>query len=157
MTQPYVERERKFLVSDRSAVSGDVPTRIQQGYLVVSAKVELRVRLIGAAAILTLKSGEKFITRDEYEVEIPFALGKALYDECEWVIEKDRYTLIIADHGWDVDVFYGRNSGLVMAEVELPTPDSTIRLPSWCSTEVTGDERYYNSYLAQHPYSEWIA
>jgi len=27
--------------------------------------------------------------------------------------------------------------------------------PDWCLEEVTNDDRYYNDYLAAHPYSTW--
>jgi CYTH domain-containing protein len=39
---------------------------------------------------------------------------------------------------------------LVIAEIELKDPKDNIQLPVWIGKEVTGDNRYYNSYLAAH-------
>jgi CYTH domain-containing protein len=54
-----------------------------------------------------------------------------------------------------VDEFYGDNEGLTIAEVELSDPDEAFARPAWLGTEVTGDRRYYNSQLRQHPFTTW--
>ena len=33
--------------------------------------------------------------------------------------------------------------------------DEKVELPEWIGREVTGDVRYYNSYLSVHPFSSW--
>ena len=58
---------------------------------------------------------------------------------------------------WEIDVFNGRNSGLVMAEIELSHPDQQIELPDWVGAEVTFDQRYGNSSLSNRPISTWPA
>ena len=62
-------------------------------------------------------------------------------------IEKTRYAVAYAGRTWDVDVFAGANTGLVLAEVELNSPDEPIELPSWVGREVTNDPRFRNSKL----------
>ena len=42
-----------------------------------------------------------------------------------------------------------------MAEVELSAPDEPYEKPDWLGQEVTGDRRYYNSYLSKNPYKIW--
>ena len=42
-----------------------------------------------------------------------------------------------------------------MAEIELLDENHQIELPPWVGAEVTGQDRYYNSTLAQHPYRSW--
>jgi len=42
-----------------------------------------------------------------------------------------------------------------MAEVELNAPDEPYEKPAWLGEEVTGDRRYYNSYLTKNPYKIW--
>nr|WP_218280172.1 hypothetical protein [Verrucomicrobium spinosum] len=42
-----------------------------------------------------------------------------------------------------------------MAEIELPSEDAPFDKPSWAGAEVSHDPRYFNSRLAEHPYSEW--
>jgi adenylate cyclase len=54
-----------------------------------------------------------------------------------------------------VDVFYGENEGLVLAEVELSSEDEAFVKPGWLGQEVTGDSRYYNSMLMKNPYKSW--
>ena len=81
-------------------------------------------------------------------------------------IEKTRYTIEHAGHAWDVDVFGGANKGLILAEVELKSPDEAVSLPPWIGSEVTGDPRFRNSKLipcrlsnfcqpASNPVSMW--
>lgn len=71
------------------------------------------------------------------------------------IIEKFRYTCKIDDLTWEIDEFLGDNTGLVIAEVELPEENYPIILPDWIGKEVTGDTQYYNSNLVKHPYKEW--
>jgi len=71
------------------------------------------------------------------------------------VVEKTRYFI---EHGgmvWELDVFSGANAGLVMAEVELESETQKFDRPDWAGKEVSGDPRYYNASLAQHPFSAW--
>ncbi len=56
---------------------------------------------------------------------------------------------------FEVDVFYGDNEGLVMAEIELASPDEAFERPAWLGREVTGDRRFYNSHLLKNPYKLW--
>ena len=59
------------------------------------------------------------------------------------------------DHLWEVDVFDGANAGLVIAEIELAREDEVFAVPEWLGAEVSGDPRYFNSRLAEHPYRSW--
>jgi adenylate cyclase len=72
------------------------------------------------------------------------------------VIEKTRYRLPFGDLAWEIDVFSGDNAGLIIAELELRHERQSIELPSWIGEEVTGNQLYYNGYLAQHPFASWI-
>ena len=58
-------------------------------------------------------------------------------------------------HVFEVDEFYGDNEGLVMAEVELQSPDEPFEKPSFIGREVTGDRRFYNGHLRKYPFSVW--
>jgi adenylate cyclase len=70
-------------------------------------------------------------------------------------VEKIRFEEKIGDRVWEIDVFGGANQGLILAEVELEHEDQQIQLPAWVGKEVSGDVRFYNSYLAVHPFSSW--
>jgi CYTH domain-containing protein len=71
------------------------------------------------------------------------------------VVEKSRYFINYKGSDWVVDEFFGRNRGLLMAEIELSSEDAFFEKPDWIGEEVSGDYRYHNSYLSRNPYSEW--
>ena len=54
-----------------------------------------------------------------------------------------------------MDFFEEENEGLIVAEVELPSLETSLPLPEWIGREVTDDKRYTNGSLARHPYVEW--
>jgi len=43
----------------------------------------------------------------------------------------------------------------VMAEIELRSEDDNPVLPSFLGRELTGDHRFSNKYLTNHPFSLW--
>jgi len=69
-------------------------------------------------------------------------------------VEKIRYKIMHEGFLWEVDVFSGKNEGLVIAELELESEDQSFPRPDWLLTEVSGDRRYYNSYLSELPFQE---
>ena len=70
-------------------------------------------------------------------------------------LEKIRYERRHAGKLWEIDEFGGKNEGLVVAEIELESEDESFEKPAWGGEEVSGDARYYNSSLVEHPWSEW--
>lgn len=154
-----VEIERKFLVAGgqwREQASRSVVYR--QAYLNHDGGVSVRVRIAGEKANLNLKSATLDIRRVEFEYEIPLADAESLLDLATGnVIAKTRYFVEHGDHTWEIDVFEGANAGLVVAELELDSIDEDFGRPPWLGAEVSDDPRYYNVYLAKHPYSEWSA
>jgi adenylate cyclase len=154
-----VEIERKFLVIS-DVFKSDVlrQNHIAQGYLSFVPERAVRVRIKGEKGYLTIKgkTNESGLSRFEWEKEIPVAEAKELLQLCEkGVIEKIRYEIQVGQHIFEVDEFYGENKGLIMAEVELQSETETFETPIWLGEEVTNDNRYYNSYLSQHPFASW--
>jgi len=151
-----VEIERRFLVDrdiSRLCRNGE---RIVQGYLPSTGQQTVRVRVAGTQGYLTIKGKRQGCSRLEYEWEISPALAaEVIRHSCDGqVIEKTRYRVCHAGLTWDVDVFEGANAGLVIAEVELESPDQPVPLPDWVGREVTSDQRFSNSSLSrvpQHP------
>ena len=154
-----LEIERKFLVHDPSVVAGLVGTVIRQGYLSVDPDRTVRVRVADRRASVTIKgpSSESGASRAEFEYEIPTEDAAELLDRLALrpLIEKTRYRVTAGRLVWEIDVFEGANEGLVMAEVEVPSEATAVVLPGWAGEEVTGDPRYYNASLVDHPYREW--
>lgn len=152
------EIERKFLVKGDYKSQSSKSFRIRQGYLSLSGTNVVRVRTKDEKAFVTIKSIPKEVTikRNEWEYEIPVSDAEEMLLLCESVIiDKTRYLVNAGNHVFEVDEFYGDNEGLLIAEVELDDENETFEKPDWLGDEVTGDIRYYNSYLSLHPYQEW--
>jgi len=153
-----IEIERKFLVEGeawRSAVS--VSRRIRQFYLCEDKQASIRVRISDDRhAWLTIKSATAGLRRSEFEYAIPLEDANAMAQLAQGdIVEKVRNLVPMGGVCWEVDVFSGENSGLVVAEVELSSEDQTVALPDWIGCEVTDDPRYQNASLALHPYARW--
>lgn len=152
------ETERKFIVKGDFSPYVGYSRHIMQGYLNSSPDRTVRVRIKGEKGYITVKgpSDEAGLSRYEWEKEIDIADAEELMSLCEsGIIDKTRYYVTFEDHLFEVDVFHGENEGLVLAEVELASPDESFACPHWLGDEVTGDVRYYNSYLSAHPFSAW--
>ncbi len=151
------EIERKFLLKNdgwRRGVSHSV--RMCQAYLGDAGRASVRVRIAGDEANLNIKSGTLAIERLEFEYPIPVADAAELLQLClDHPVEKTRHYVPDGEHLWEIDEFEGANAGLVVAEIELRDPAEAHPQPAWLGREVSLDERYYNVYLARHPYREW--
>ena len=153
------EIERKFLVLDDSYKhEAFSKSRIQQGYICSERGRTVRIRIREDHAYVTIKgpSVDGGLARSEFEYEIPLADAEQLMALCEpGIIDKVRWLVKSGDHTFEVDEFFGDNEGLVMAEVELSSPDEQPIIPHFIGKEVTGDRRYYNSQLRRNPYRLW--
>jgi CYTH domain-containing protein len=155
-----MEIERKFLVRNDVFIDASFASqRIVQGYICADAQRSVRVRIYGGKGFLTIKSAANERGWSRYEFEQPLTLEDAedLMQLClPGRIEKVRhYVKAACGRVWEVDVFHGANQGLIVAEIELASEDETFPLPSWIAEEVSGDPKYYNLMLSQHPYSSW--
>ena len=180
-----LEIERRFLVVGqgwRPHVRWQA--RLQQGYLVSGAAgLTLRVRTseplaaggAQAAAWLTLKAPLPpsrlptpaapaatpaqqpglALTRLEFEYAIPTADAQSLLELAPHQLGKCRYGLDLAGGDWVLDVFEAGNAPLVVAEVELESPDQPVTLPPWCGKEITGRHELSNAALAAKPLALW--
>lgn len=156
-----LEIERKFLVHKRDGEykkQAYSSSRIKQGYICSGHGRTVRVRVRDEKGYLTIKgpSSHGGMTRYEFEKEITLDEAEHLMSLCEpGIIDKTRYLVKSGDHTFEVDEFYGENDGLVMAEVELHSEDEAYDKPNFIAEEVTGDKRFYNSYLRKMPFSVW--
>jgi adenylate cyclase len=150
------EIERKYLIDVEKWGRKGTPVEIIQAYLVKLPDKVVRVRIAGERAFITIKGNLQGITRDEFEYSIPVSDAKELLKFCgEFRVEKTRYVQEINGKKWEIDVFHGKNSGLIVAEIELNSESETIELPEWIICEVSSDERYFNFNLATKPYQTW--
>ena len=154
-----IEIERKFLVkSDAFKKEAQSKERIVQGFLNTQPERTVRVRINGDFGYLTIKgkSNASGTTRFEWEKEISKTDAEALIILCEkGIIEKSRYKVPAGGHIFEIDEFYGDNSGLIIAEIELNDENEAFKKPDWLGEEVTGEVKYYNSQLSKQPYKNW--
>lgn len=152
-----IEIERKFLVVGDGWRKLSPGIDYRQGYLLSEKGRSVRVRIANNTGYLTIKGASRGISRTEFEYTIPVSDAAEMLDTlCDRpIIEKQRYHIPWGGLIWEVDEFAGANQGLIMAEVELSDPNQVIQLPDWIGQEVSHDPRYFNSYLAKHPYGEW--
>ncbi|QLE58996.1 CYTH domain-containing protein [Nostoc sp. TCL26-01] len=150
------EIERKFLVNGDSWRSLGTGSLYRQGYIPAQG-ASVRIRVVGNQGYLTIKSPPINYSRSEFEYPIPLTDAQEILDTLciRPFIEKIRYKIEWGGVIWEIDEFSGANQGLIVAEVELTDEAQQIEIPAWIGKEVTGDDRYFNSYLVQHPFSQW--
>lgn len=163
---PHEEHERRFLVDDLTILEGATHQEIKQAYLWAENGYAVRVRLTHSSdlgeephAYLTLKgprdSNNPYM---RYEVEqlIDPVHAEEIIQRAEHVVTKRRYAVIAEGKTFDVDVFTGRNEGLVIAEFEgSPKTVGQMNRPWFTSKEVTQETRYSNDRLAFRPFETW--
>ncbi|SFI98860.1 CYTH domain-containing protein [Myroides guanonis] len=154
-----IEIERKFLIDNTNITKlATNQYLIKQGYLSSVAERTVRIRTKDDKGYITVKgkSNESGTSRMEWEKEIPFEEALKLLSICEdYIIDKTRYLIPHGKHCFEIDVFHGANEGLLIAEIELSAEDEVFEKPIWLGEEVTGDNRYYNSFIAKKPFKNW--
>lgn len=147
------EIERKFLLQRLPAeILRSKHFRIAQGYLVNEPRSRhVRIRRKGKVASLTFKA-DQGTAREEREIRLspkqfdilwPATAGRRLH--------KTRYEIPWKNVTIEIDVYHGRNQGLIVAEVEFPSQASRRKFkpPRWFGREITGEKRYSNVRLAR--------
>ncbi|MDQ6806800.1 MAG: CYTH domain-containing protein [Actinomycetota bacterium] len=148
-----MEIERKFLIPDPPPGLERFPSsRIEQAYVAIDpAATEVRIRRRAGQTTLTVKGG-RGRSRAEEELEIdPRTFARLWELSAGRCLEKTRYELP-GEGGLtiELDVYGGRLEGLVVAEVEFPSPEAADRFAPapWFGDEVTDDDAYKNRRLA---------
>lgn len=152
-----IEIERKFLVDMDLLPELENGLEIKQGYIHASDEKVVRVRTKGKKAFLTIKGSNMGISRLEYEYEISVNEANEMLDNLceESIIDKKRFLIPHGNHTWELDIFYGQNDGLVIAEIELNDENEEFLKPNWIKEEVSHEAKYYNSNLMKNPYKNW--
>jgi adenylate cyclase len=146
------EIERKFLVQAMPANLDAFPrAEIHQGYLAYEpGNRQVRIRQIGDEQWLTVKLREG-VARDEVTIPLtagdfavlwPLTGGRRLH--------KTRHRVPHGGLTIEIDVFHGKQEGLVVAEVEFADEQGCRDFipPAWLGDEVTHDSAYKNTTLA---------
>jgi adenylate cyclase len=147
------EIERKFLVKHLPVeILRSRHFQIAQGYLANEpGGRHVRLRKKAGTTSLTFKVG-RGSAREEREIRLgskqfailwPATAGRRL--------RKTRYEIPWKNLTIELDIYHGRNRGLMVAEVEFPNQSSCRKFkpPVWFGREVTGEKRYSNVRLAR--------
>lgn len=157
-----LEIERVYLLSRLPDLPADaLADRLEQGYLPdpstadednpVEGRLRRTVKADGSVIYThTIKRGtglirqetERTISQQEFDQLWPRTKGRRL--------SKTRYFVPVGEHLWAIDDF--DNMDVVMAEIELPTPETKVALPDWLAAvlvrEVTEEPEYRSYRLA---------
>jgi adenylate cyclase len=144
------ETERKFLVKAEFRHLSVKKISITQAYLSIDPDKTIRIRIADDKAFITIKGRleGKSISRNEWEFPISLSDANEMLKLCiKGRIVKTRHIIPAGKHFFEVDVFHGKNEGLVVAEIELTSDDEKFEIPEWLGEEVTGNPDYYNANL----------
>ncbi len=150
--QSHREIERKFLVRRLpDALTSFAHAELWQGYLVTApGGVQVRMRKAGEKHSLTYKRG-RGNAREEREIELSPAQFAVLWPATEGRrLTKTRYDVPHGNYVVEIDVYTGKNQGLIVAEVEFNDEESAreFQAPDWLGKDVSHDRRYSNQLLA---------
>ncbi|MDY3249619.1 MAG: CYTH domain-containing protein [Candidatus Choladocola sp.] len=145
-----MEIERKFLVRNVPELELYRFHLIEQAYLCTSPVV--RVRRQDEEYILTYK-GAGMMAREEYNLPLTRESYEHLIGKADGnIITKKRYLIPLDENlKAELDIFEGKFSGLIIAEVEFPDEESAhdFSAPDWFGEEVTYCPEYHNSALSR--------
>ena len=150
-----MEIEKKYLVDNINFdLNNYKKVEINQGYLSIGDPEErVRMKKTGdvVSFVRTIKSGsglcreetETNISADEFNADWPKTEGKR--------IEKVRYKIPYEGLIIELDIYGGKNIGLMVAEVEFDSIEAAnnFRAPAWFGSDVTSDSKYKNKNLAK--------
>ena len=159
MGTDFTETERKFLVKSMDFKNEAFEkSHIVQGFLSKDPQRTVRIRINGDHGFITIKGGsnESGLSRFEWEKALEMDEAERLLQLClPGKIDKIRHLVKVDNHIFEVDEFLNENEGLIIAEIELKNENEKFSSPAWLGKEVTGEVKYYNSQLSQHPFSYW--
>jgi CHAD domain-containing protein/CYTH domain-containing protein len=152
---PGSEIERKYLLSRLPQRACEAPVaEVEQGFIPGTELVE-RVRRVRRGdheeLVRTVKLGAGIQRIEVEEPTTPEIFGHLWPLTEGHRVRKRRYYVTDGAYTWEIDEFLDRE--LVLAEVELPSPDVEPAIPDWLRPsvvrEVTGEPEYLNMNLAR--------
>lgn len=156
-----MEIERKFLLKNSEILKfiytskvTIFKSKISQFYTEISPNDEVRYRKKDELFYLTTKKGSG-LCRDEFEVVVSKDEFKDAYDKkISANILKDRYSFILDDLTYYVDIYKGSLGGLCILEIEFVELDKaeefslSDEISNFIQKDVTKDIRFKNKNLA---------
>lgn len=148
-----LELERKFLIKELPKLEKKKFVDIEQGYLVSTYDLEVRIRRIDNKKFFqTIKlKGDLSLERKEIEFELSKSQFFKLWPNITGnKVSKKRYFHKEKGRVFEVDVYRDGLNGLKIAEIEFKSLKDANGFvpPTWLGKEVTDDFRYRNNVLA---------
>ncbi len=142
-----LERERKYILNHMPELPANYEVhQLLQAYLMIQPDRQLRVRLIDSTqAFLCYKQKINTTDRNEFEYEIPYEEGLALYNLAELKLPKTRYSWNKNGQHFDIDI-YPDEIGFNIVEIEY-TADAPL-VPDFCGKDVSEEDGYSNVAIA---------
>ncbi len=106
-------------------------------------------------AMLTVKGPVIGGTRYEAERPLDINVAAKMSTKGGVTLAKRRWGIWLDEDWWVLDQFAGSNYPLVVAECERLSPVVDLKIPSFCSWEITDDQRFSNDELVNLPFSRW--
>jgi len=106
-------------------------------------------------SVINIKGKRFGATRSELEIPCDMEQAQKLLAMTNKKIQKYRYHFWYEGLTWFADEYKGKNEGLWIAEVEIPSEDFQFAVPEFVIRDVTDDNRYYNKNLVNNPYCNW--
>ncbi|MDQ2824016.1 MAG: adenylate cyclase [Verrucomicrobiota bacterium] len=147
------EIERKFLIKRLPVeIRRSRHFQIAQGYLAnETGGRHVRLRKKTKTTSLTFKVG-RGSAREEREIRLSAKQFATLWPATRGRrLHKVRYEVPWKNLTIEIDIYHGRNHGLMVAEVEFRSQLTyrKFKPPGWFGREVTGEKRYSNVRLAR--------
>ena len=140
-----LEIERKFLLTDDSWKNFVIrEVHIRDGLIATDNDRKVRVRISDMSATIAIKGRRVGTTRVEFEYTIPLSDAEEIIRTLpsERILEKRRHFVSYQGANWEIDVYEGILKGVVLAEIEMKTPNQKLSIPHWIGREVTSDPQY---------------
>ena len=153
------EIERKFLVKDDSyKLEAYAHSHIVQGYICSARGRTVRVRIRDNKGYLTIKGASNDSgTSQAFILTIKLIHFKDMLSTFHQIPDFINHPRLTQFH----QLFGLLQTDLLLplittcTGVELNSEDELFKKPHFIEKEVTGDIRYYNSFLMKNPYTRW--
>ena len=154
------EIERKFLVDTEKFDTLEGGRVSEQGYICSNgtfSQVRVSKDMTRHKGYINIKGYRNKSKRLEVQASITEEEADVLLKEIDSKdkIIKKRITKQFCGNEWVIDVYEGKNKGLVVAEIEIPYENYEFKKPDWVLTDITVDNSFYNVNLATTPYRDW--
>lgn len=154
-----IEIEKKFLVFKNKLPKLTGGVLFIQGYLSKEPLIRFRIAGNKKTSIAIKEVKKEGLARNEWEFHNVLSQEeneKLLKLAINKPIKKIRFKRKFKGLLWEIDVYQGKNLGLVTADVEIPHEEFKIEFPKWIdySKEITSEAEYFNINLGKNPFKK---